>query len=79
MRQVVALVRAARKRRSLDWYSQLQLHASIHGRKITQTFEELFTEHAPPEKLDVSEKAVSLMEKLAAEEYAELKRQHGSI
>lgn len=50
------------------------MQASVQGKKVTQSFEEIFSEYGDSDALDADEETVKLMDKLAEKELAELER-----
>lgn len=75
MRQVIGFAQAIRKRKSRDYYEQLCLQASVAGRKVTSTFEEMFPDYEEDlNQVALDPETVSIMDKLAQSQLAELER-----
>ena len=73
MRQVVAFSDAINKRKCVEFYSNLCLHAQVNGRQILKSFSEVFPQYTEPqENSQIDEKAAKLMDKLAEENLRKL-------
>jgi len=80
MRQAVHFAHAVNQRKATDYYSLLCLHASVNGRKVTGSFEEMFPQYSdtPPAEVlvDQSPETVKLMDSLADKIHADLKAEY---
>ena len=73
MRQVVGLAQAIARRKAVDFFQQISLHAQVHGAKLTKSFDEMFPEYTEAEEpLDVTPEAAKLIAKLQQEQLGRL-------
>ncbi len=70
--------RAIKERKARDWYERFSMHAGVQGRKVLLSFEEMFPAYDTHIDVPIDPETVSIMDKLAAENFAKLEREHGS-